>query len=150
MPTKLTDKQQKFVDNYVINGRKSVKAAKDAGYSCYLSEGSYLLTLPHIQKALDKKIVKLTRADEFKGMLTFDAKRRKLQYLIEKCIDEEGNIDIKAAELALKAMVIDNDMTGDKAAEKRVNANFDVRTDADIKQAAEVMQSLMKKYESDH
>ena len=61
MPTKLTDKQQKFIDNYATNGRKIQESAKEAGYSCWQTEGSYLLKLPHIQEALDKKICELTK-----------------------------------------------------------------------------------------
>jgi hypothetical protein len=52
----LTDKQAAFVDSYVSNGGKALKAAEEAGYAVPQVECTRLLSLEHVRAAIKSAV----------------------------------------------------------------------------------------------
>jgi phage terminase small subunit len=130
MPSELTDKQQRFVEEYLID-LNATQAAIRAGYSeeSARSIGSENLTKPDIQSAIAEARAKLTEA----AQITQERVLReyaKLAFLdIRKAFDEDGNLksiheiddDTAAAISGIEIDVKSTELDGDALNTSRIH-----------------------------
>jgi hypothetical protein len=152
----LTLRQKIFCEEYLANGRVGTAAAKAAGYSLRSAntQASNLLTFDHIKNYIaekEKDFVKTTHID-------YAYKIRKLANVVQTYLPQDNTpidsdpikarIVLEYIKVAIAAIQEMNRMQGDYAAEKRVNANFNL--DADMEKLKQVMDDLLAKYRREY
>ncbi len=125
MSKNLTIKQNRFIQEYLLNGN-ATSAAKKAGYSEKTARetGYENLTKPHISEAIMQELEK--RNDE--SCWSFKKKLFLLQDIVEASIkeriDKNGNSRMVNVRAALSAIIEMNKMQGHYAPKKVAPRNY--------------------------
>ncbi len=125
----LTDKQQKFVANYISNGWNARQAARDAGYSETTSQVTapeMVTKHPLIRERIQRAHETISSALEHELGITMAHKMRLLSKIIYDIVPLEGEIDKRNLPQALKAMNELSKMQGHYMPDRRVQVNVDV------------------------
>lgn len=124
----LTDAQQRFCEAYLIANRDYKETARILGLTELTSKQRAskfcrMLKAKAVRKYLSKRIDNRSRSLR----LNFDNKTKKLAKVVEEFIPEnsETQMDPKKVSVAITAIQELNKMSGDYAAEKRVNINVE-------------------------
>jgi hypothetical protein len=124
----LTDKQQKFVSNYVSNGFNASQAARDAGYSdkAASSKTTHMVTKhPMIRDRIARAYETISTELEIELGVTMADKMRVLSRIIYEIVPIDGAIDKPHLPQALKAMVELSKMQGHYAPDRRLSVTVD-------------------------
>lgn len=131
---KLTEKQEKFVAEYLSNGGNGTAAARAAGYKGNVDTlktvANENLNKPYIRARIDKAYEKI----EKKGIASFEQKVELLWKIASvhssPKYDDDGNESMVDGRVAIAAMAELNKMVGDLAAIKTDNRHTVVSSDA--------------------
>jgi len=135
---RITEKQKKFCEAYLANGRNARAAAREAGYgkSYAGNKSGEILKSTIVKQYLRKRLQKADKQLE----ATFDWKLRRLKQIADS---HENNI-------AVSAIAEMNKMQGHYSPDKHVNANININSDADLIQVRDVMRKITEKHEKDY
>ena len=114
---RLTLKQQKFVDHYILTGKPTASAIH-AGYSekTAHSMASENLNKPKIKQAIDKA----KRVTQSKEIWSRVEKLKSLQYIMSESIKSVKAGKITDSTYFINSVKIHNEMTGDNEPEKHI------------------------------
>lgn len=106
---KLTDKQKKYIENFLANGGNKTQACIDAGYSkkTARTQGKENHTKPHILKAIEKAQAK----DSKKLEITRESQLADLDLVKKKALERLDG-DIPQFNAFMKAIELQNKMLG--------------------------------------
>lgn len=127
---KLTLKEKRLVDHYVICGEKK-EAAIRAGYSRGGAHvlGCRTLQKPPVQEYLQEKLNKVNQ----KMDISKEWRLGKLKQIADSFVSQEKQIlDSKEAKVAVSAIAEINKMEGDYAPTKIISANLNIEADAEM------------------
>ncbi|NHJ41463.1 MAG: hypothetical protein FK731_15640 [Asgard group archaeon] len=141
----LSIKEKKFCEFY-LEKENAFSAALAAGYKGSGS-GCRLIKKPEILEYIKNRQVDISHAFTIK----FEEKVKKLVDIIEGLTPEEiKSIKPEPARVIIAAIAELNRMQGDYPAEKRVNANLNVNTDADLQEIKRIQAQLVEKYKREY
>lgn len=143
---RLNERQQKFVDNYVLNGGNGTDAVMSAGYKANGKGSASSIAGKLLQHSGIKKAITIHRKrmdSEMKA--TFDWKVNKLTAIVDSFVPDnfaEVGLDAKEANTAISSIVELNRMQGHHSAEKHINQNTTI--DQDVEKVGELMDMYRK------
>ena len=128
MKRKLTEKQSKFVSNYIKNGFNAYQAAISAGYSHnYANVGTGELTQhPIIKAKIERAVARLDEVMEEKLAITLQHKAKVLAQIIYDIIPQDGSAPKrKYYKYAINALAELSKMQGHYAPDKTLKVTVD-------------------------
>jgi hypothetical protein len=135
----LSPDEMKFCSFYIIHNFNGTKAAIEAGYSPEFARqyGTYYLkkarVQQHIKDLLEEEENKLGVSRSWKISV------------LKQCV--EDGIDIKDYGVAINAIKELNQMQGDYAPTRTINANFNIETDPrDMQEVDEIIKKYRQEY----
>ena len=130
-PTDLTERQEKFIENYLRNGSNAMKAAIEAGYTRGVAQArsTAFLNHPEIKARIDRAYAKLDRQKMKNICLALEERVRLLSKIIYDVIPNEGEPVRKHYPDAIRAIQELNKLAGDYAPDRRLSVTVDATKD---------------------
>lgn len=133
MPKKveLTERQEKFIENYIKNGANAMQAAIAAGYTRGVAQARSTAFLEHpiIKTRIDNAYARLDRQRSKDICLALEERVRLLSKIIYDVIPNEGEPVRKHYPDAIRAIQELNKLAGDYAPDRRLSVTVDATKD---------------------